>query len=255
MGLLPGPDLRPERSSFPQFPEPTGLDVTPRPFSDHKRMDAIVVALATSMNGGTHADDYSGGGGQPDLKSIFKLAFVWRPSSSRRGGQKKQSFIARFRWRGQPDLKSYIQVSVCLATFQFRWRGGKKAKFLLRDTPLDFSLVKNTYLSLRYAPSDSAARMTLLWEPLPVILSFPLPPFPKWNTLFSFHLRFPSFALTFTSSQGCGRNRQPNGAHHGISRTNHHAAYPAPRSRAYARRDQSRTRHADAGCIRPLAVG
>ena len=36
-------------------------------------------------------------------------------------------------------------------------------------------------------------------------------------------------------SQGCGRNRQPNGAHHGISRTNHHAAYPAPRSRAYAR--------------------
>jgi hypothetical protein len=56
-------------------------------------------------------------------------------------------------------------------------------------------------------------------------------------------------------SQGCGRNRQPNGAHHGISRTNHHAAYPAPRSRAYARRDQSRTRHADAGCIRLDAVG
>jgi hypothetical protein len=128
--------------------------------------------------------------------------------------------------------------------------GGQKSKVLRVSisTPLDFSLVKNTYLSLRYAPSDSAARMTLLWSCCPLSSSSLFHHSPSGNTLFSFHLRFPSFALTFPSSQGCGRNRQPNGAHHGISRTNHHAAYPAPRSRAYARRDQSRTRHYTARC-------
>jgi hypothetical protein len=46
IGLPRAPRQGPERHSAP---EPTGLDVTPRPFSGHKRMEAIVVALATSM--------------------------------------------------------------------------------------------------------------------------------------------------------------------------------------------------------------
>jgi hypothetical protein len=33
------------RKPLPQCPEPAGLDVTPRPFSDHKRMKAIVLAF------------------------------------------------------------------------------------------------------------------------------------------------------------------------------------------------------------------
>jgi hypothetical protein len=41
--------------------------------------------------------------------------------------------------------------------------GQKKAKFCgVISTPLDFHQFKHTYLSLRYAPSDSAARMALL---------------------------------------------------------------------------------------------
>jgi hypothetical protein len=46
IGLPPGSGHR-----FPHCAEPAGLDVAPRPFRDHERMEAIVVGQMTSMNG------------------------------------------------------------------------------------------------------------------------------------------------------------------------------------------------------------
>jgi hypothetical protein len=66
------------KSRYPQRQQQTGTwdigaavaprgahGITPRPFSDHKRMEAIVVASMTSMNGGTHADDLGRANARP----------------------------------------------------------------------------------------------------------------------------------------------------------------------------------------------